>query len=76
MPELVRTKLINRHYNNSLINYFDIKKTREPIAQKYQSPTVKANIESYVKRYNIYLASESVKHKPYGDLQFFSVPTY
>ncbi len=37
---------------------------------------LKVNVESYIKRCNIYLALKSVKHKLYGDLQSLLVPTH
>ena len=34
------------------------------------------DVEDYVKRYNVCLASKTVRHKPYGDLQSLPVSTY
>lgn len=33
-------------------------------------------MESYVKSYDIFLASKAIRHKPYGDLQSFLVFTH
>ena len=33
--KIIRTKLINRHHNNLLADYFGIDKTRELIGRKY-----------------------------------------
>lgn len=73
--EIIRTKLINRYYNNPLAGYFGIEKTKELIAQKYYWPTLRADTESYVKECNICLASKLVRHKPYDDLQSLLVST-
>ena len=35
VPKFIRSKLINRHYDNPLADYFGIKKTRELIVRKY-----------------------------------------
>ena len=35
MPEIIWIKLIIRHYNDLLVGYFGIEKTRELVAQKY-----------------------------------------
>lgn len=32
---IIRTKIIGRHYNNLLANYYDIKKSWELIDEKY-----------------------------------------
>ncbi len=68
VPEIVRTKLISRHHDDSLANHFGINKTREVITQKYYWPTLHYNVETYVIGCNVCLASKSVSHKPYGDL--------
>ena len=76
MPEIIRTELISRHHDNLLAGYFGIKKTRELIVQKYYWLTFKANIESYVKGCDVFFVSKVVKHKLYGNLQFFLIPTH
>ncbi len=76
MPEVVRTELISRHHDNPLAGHFGIKKTQELITRKYYWPTLRANIEFYVKGCDMCLASKLVKHKPYGDLQSLSMPTH
>ncbi len=73
---VIWTELICRHYDNVLASHFDIKKTRELIVRKYYWPMLRANIESYVKGYNMCLASKLVNHKPYGNLQSLPVPTH
>ncbi len=76
MPEIIRTKLISRHYDDRLAGHFGIDKTQELIARKYYWPTFRRNVEAYVTGCNVCLALKSVKHKPYDDLQFLRVPTY
>lgn len=55
--KIIRTEQISKYNDNLLVCHFDMKKTWELIAYKYYLLIVKANIESYIKRYNIYLAS-------------------
>ncbi len=76
MPEVVRTELISRHYDDPLVGYFGIDKTRELIARKYYWLTLRRDIEAYVTSCDVCLASKAVRHKPYGDLQSLPVPTY
>lgn len=68
MPEIVKTKIINRYHDDPLADHFEIKKTWELIAQKYYWLTLRANVESYVKGCDVGLVSKSVRHKPYEDL--------
>ena len=35
VPEIIRTELISRHYDNPLAGHFSIKKTRELVTRKY-----------------------------------------
>ncbi len=76
VPEIVRTELISRHHDDPLAGHFGINKTRELIARKYYWPTLHRNVEAYVTGYDVCLASKSVRHKPYGNLQSLPVPTY
>ena len=76
VPEIIRTELISRHHNDPLAGHFGIEKTRELIAQKYYWPTLRCDVEDYVRGCNVCLASKTVRHKPYGDLQSLPVPTH
>ncbi len=76
VSEIVRTKLISRHYDDPLVGHFGIDKTRELIARKYYWPTLRRVVEAYVIGCDVCLASKAVKHKPYGDLQSLPVPTH
>ena len=49
VPEIIRTKLISRHHDDSLAGHFGIAKTRELIDQKYYWPSLKKEFEAYVK---------------------------
>ena len=71
--KIIRIELISRHHDNPLTGYFGIEKTRELVAQKYYWPTLRHDVDNYVKGYNICLASKTLQYKPYGDLQFLSV---
>ena len=76
IPEIIQLELINWHHNNSLAGHFGIDKTQELIARKYYWPTLRWDVEAYVKGCNVCLASKAVRHKPYGDLQALPIPTH
>ena len=76
IPKIIQTELISRHHNNLLASYFGIEKTQKFLSQKYYWPTLRRDVKDYVRGYNICLASKTVRHKPYGDLQFLPVPTH
>lgn len=59
--EIIQIELISKLYNNPLIGYFKIKKIRELIVQKSYCRTLRYDIETYVKKYNICLTSKIVK---------------
>ena len=46
------------------------------LAQKYFWPFLRYNVEVYVKDCDVYLASKTVKHKSYGDVQFLPISTH
>ena len=60
VPEIIRTKLISRYHDDPLAGQFGIEKTRELIARKYYWPTLRRNVEDYVRGCNIYLALKAV----------------
>ena len=76
VPEIIRTELISRHHDDPLAGHFGIDKTRELIGRKYYWPSLKKDVEAYVKGCDVCLASKAVRHKPYGDLQALPVPTH
>ena len=73
IPEIIRIELISRHHNDPLAGHFGIEKTRELIARKYYWPTLRRDVEDYVRGCNVCLASKAVQHKPYSDLQSLSI---
>ena len=76
VPKAIRIELISRHHDNPLAGHFGIEKTRELLARKYYWPTLRHDVEAYVKGCDVCLASKAVRHKPYGDLQSLPVPTH
>ena len=76
ISEIIWIKFISRHHNNLLVEYLGIDKTREFISWKYYWPSLRKDVEAYVKGCNICLALKAVKHKPYGNLQTLPIPTY
>ena len=76
VPEAIRMELISRHHDDPLAGHFGIEKTRELLARKYYWPTLKHDVEAYVKGCDVCLALKAVRHKPYGDLQSLPVPTH
>ena len=74
--EAIQTKLISRHHNDPLARDFDIDKTRELIDRKYYWPSLRKDVEVYIKGCNVCLESKAVRHKPYGDLQSLPVPIH
>ena len=76
VPELIRTELISRHHDDPLAGHFGIKKTRELVARKYYWKTLRHDVETYVKRCDVCLASKAVRHKPYRDLPSLPIPTH
>lgn len=59
---------MSKHYDDLLINYFGIEKTRKLIAWKYYGPALKVDIESYVKRCDVCLTPKLVRYKFYSNL--------
>ena len=76
VSEIIWIELISRHHDNLLAGHFGIEKTRKLVAWKYYWLTLYHNIDNYVKRCNICLASKAVWYKPYNDLQSLPVPTH
>ena len=76
IPEIIWLELISQHHDDPLAGHFGIDKTRELIARKYYWPTLRRDVEAYVKGCDVCLASKAVRHKPYGDLQALPIPTH
>ena len=66
--EIIQTELISRHHDNLLVGHCSIEKTRELDVWKYYWPTLRRDVEDYVRGCNICLASKAIWHKSYGDL--------
>ncbi len=76
IPKVIRSELISRHHDDSLADHFGIEKTRELIARKYYWPTLRQDVEAYVKGCDVCLTSKVVRHKLYRDLQSLPIPTH
>lgn len=76
MLEIFSYKVISRYHSDLLAGYFKIKKTKELVAKKYFWPSLRKNIETYVKSCNIYLISKVVRYKLYRDLQSLPMLMY
>ncbi len=76
VPKVIRSELISRHHDNPFAGHFGIEKTRELIARKYYWPTLRQDVEAYVKGCDVCMTSKAVPHKPYRDLQSLPVPTH
>ena len=76
IPEIIRSEVISRHHDDPLARHFGIDKTKELVGRKYYWPSLRKDVENYVRGYDVCLASKAVRHKPYGDLQSLPVPTH
>ncbi len=76
VPKVIRSELISRHHDNLFVVYFNIEKTRELIARKYYWLTLQQDVKAYFKGCDVCLASKTVHHKPYRNLQLLPVPTH
>ena len=76
VPKIIRTELISRYHDDPLSGHFGIEKTRELFSRKYYRPTLRRNVNDYVRECNVCLASKAVRHQPYGDLQSLPIPTH
>ena len=76
VSEAIRFELISRHHNDLLAGHFGIDKTKELIGRKYYWPSLRKDVEAYIKGYDVCLYFKVVRHKPYGDLQSLLVSTH
>ena len=76
VPKIIRSEAISRHHDDSLTEHFGIDKTRELIGRKYYWPSLRRDVESYVRGCDVCFASKTVRQKPYGDLQSLPIPTH
>ena len=68
LPEAIWTEIISQHHEDPLAEHFVIDKTKDLIGWKYYWPSLRRDIEAYVKGCGVCLGSKVVRHKPYGDL--------
>ena len=68
--------MISQYHDNPLVGHFGIHKTQELIVRKYYCPTLRQDVEAYIKDCNICLASKAIQHKHYTNLQILPVPTH
>ena len=76
VPEIIRSKVISHYHNVFLVGYFGIDKTKELVGREHYWSGLRRDVENYVRRYDVFLASKTVKHKLYGDLQFLPIPIH
>ena len=67
---------MSRYHDDPLANHFGVNKTRELIGRKYYWPSLRKDVETYVKGCGVCLVLKAVKHKPYGNLQSMQIPTH
>lgn len=61
------------NHDKPLANHFGIEKTRKFVARKYYWATLQHNVQAYIQGCNICRASNTIHHKPYGNLQLLPV---
>ena len=76
VPKTIRTELISRHHDDPLVGHFGIDKKRELVGRKYYWPSLRKDVENYVRGCDVCLATKAVRHKPYRDLQSLPLPTH
>lgn len=59
--------LISQYDKNFLVSYFGIDKKKELVSWKYYQPSLKKDVEAYIKSYNVDLDLKVVKHKFYSN---------
>lgn len=74
--DVIQTKFISQHHNDQLAKHFSINKTTKSYSQRYYWSSHTKYIKAFVKDCNVCLASKKARHKGYGKLQTFSVPTH
>lgn len=69
-------ELISWYYEDSLAGHFGFNKIWELIAWKYYWLSFWKDVKAYVKGCNICLASKTIRHKLYSDLQSLLILTH
>ena len=75
IPEIICFKVISCHHDDFYAGHFGIDKTKELVGRKYYWPSLRKDVENYVKGCDVCLTSKAVRHKPYRDLQSLPIPT-
>ena len=60
--------MISYYHDDPLVGHFGMDKTKKLVGQKYYWPSLKKDVENYVRGYDVSLTSKIVGHKPYKDL--------
>ena len=60
VPEAIQTELISRHHDEPLAGHFGIDKTKDLVGRKYYWPSLRKDIEAYVKGCDVCLGSKAV----------------
>ena len=76
IPEIIRSKVISHHHHDPLAGNFHIDKTRELVGRKYYWPSLRKDVETYVRGCDICLTSNTIRYKAYGDLQSLPISTH
>ncbi len=71
VPKVIRSELTSKHHDDPLAGHFGIEKTRKLIARKYYWPTLRRDVEAYVKGCGVCLASKAIRHKCYEKVLSF-----
>ena len=69
VSEIIWIKFFSWHHNNPLVDHFGVNKIRELIGQKYYWPSLRKDIKSYIKGYDICLSLKTMSHKSYSNFQ-------
>ena len=76
VSDIIYYKIISCHHNDPLAEHFGINETWELIGRKYYWPSLKKDVEAYMKGCGVCLASKAVRYKLYRDLQSLPIPIY
>ena len=76
VSEIIRSEVISCHHDDLFIGHFDIDKARELIGRKYYWSSLRRDVESYVRKCDVCLTLNAVRHKSHGDLQFLPISTH
>ena len=76
VPKIIRFKEISHHHNDPLAEHFGIDKSQKLIGYKYYWPSLRRDVEIYVRGCDVCLTSKAVRYKLYRDLQSLFTPTH